>query len=71
MSGFVDDTQNFFTLFKKNHTNSLEFCKLLQYAIQSREHLLCSSGSKLNPSKYVFYIIQLSFDSNSVSNIDY
>ena len=58
MSGFVDDTRNFVTVPTKSNQSSLELCKLLQHAAQSWEHLLSTSGGKVNPYKCVFYILQ-------------
>ena len=71
MSGFVDDTRNSVIVSNKSHQNSPKLCKLLQHTAQSWDHLLSTSGGKLNSSKCVFCIIQWSFNSNGTSNIGY
>ena len=67
---FVDDSRNFVTTKQRTHSNSTELCNLLRHASQSQEHLLSTSGGKLNPSKCVFYIIQQTFQPDGTSKVD-
>ena len=70
MSVFVDDSRNFVTAKERTNSKSPELCKLLQHAAQSWEHLLSTSGGKLNPSKCVFYILQWTFQPDGTSMVD-
>ena len=58
MSVFIEDSRKFVTTTQRTNSNSLELCKLLQHTAQSWEHLMSTSGGKLNPSRCVFYILQ-------------
>ena len=70
VSIFVDDSRNFVTTIQRTHSNSLELYKLLQYATQSWEHLLSTSGGQLNPLKCVFSILQWLFQPDGTSKVD-
>ena len=70
MSVFVDNSRNFVTTKQRTYSNSPKLCNLLQHAIQSWEHLLSTSGGKLNPSKCVFYILQCTFQPDGTSKVD-
>ena len=70
ISVFVDDSRKFVTTIQRTHSNSPELCKLLRYAAQSREHLLITSNGKLNPSKFVFYILQWLFQPDGTSKVE-
>ena len=67
---FVDDLRNFVTTIQRTHSNTRELCELLQHTDQSWEHLLSTSGRKLNPSKRVFYILQWLFQPDGTSKVD-
>ena len=70
MSVFVGDSRNFVTTIQRTHSNSQELCQLLQHAAQSWEHLLSTSGGKLNPSKCILYILQWLFQPDRTSKVD-
>ena len=69
MSRDVDAARNFVNLLTKEG-NVMDLCTMLQDAAQSWEHLLTTSGRKLNLEKCTIYIISWNFKEDGTPTMD-